>query len=98
MKLKPISKSFIWSNVFDILTTIFGINQGCTELNIIVIKYGWTIASISKFLVIIFVIYFLEKTKTYWFSWAIPAIVWLFVGWNISNIVLIMLDKIIYVW
>lgn len=95
-KLKTISKIFIWGNIFDILITLFAVNNGAIELNIIVNHFGWLTVYIAKLLSTILTVYFLEKVNTRWFFWSLPVFIWLIVIWNALNTILILLDKIVW--
>jgi len=81
--MKRTSKSFILANIFDVITTIFGLSQGCVEMNIFVNRYGWVVGSAIKILAIMFVIYVLEKSRDWRGFWAPAIITWLVAVWNI---------------
>ena len=87
--MKKITKFFIWASIFDIITTIFGLRLGCVEMNIVVNRYGWIVGCIVKILGTIFIVYMIEKFENWWFFWILPIIMWLIVGWNILNGIMI---------
>ena len=83
--MKKTSKSFIWGSIFDVISTIFALNQGCVEMNIFVNRYGWFVGYAVKILGTIFIVYVLERVKGWWFSWIVPILMWLIVVWNVIN-------------
>ena len=89
--LKKISISFIVANLFDVISTVLALVLGGTEINPIVVDYGWGVGTVPKFLVTIVAVLYLEISTTWWFSWLLPIVVWLIVVWNIFNIILMVL-------
>ena len=85
--MKKITVSFIIANVFDVVSTGLCLMVGGHESNLFVINYGWLVAAAVKILGVMIVVLFLELVETWWFFWAIPAIVWLAGVWNIANYV-----------
>jgi len=83
--MRKVTKSFIWASIFDCISTIFALNQGCIEMNIVVNKYGWGTGIAAKVLGTIVIIYLLEKFGEYWFFWIGPILIWIVVVWNIIN-------------
>jgi len=81
-ELKPISRSFIMANIFDMISTVLAIMNGGVELNPIVVKYGWGPGIASKLMGIIMIVCIAELFETRWFFWIIPIIVWVAVFWN----------------
>jgi hypothetical protein len=86
MRLKSISMSFLWASIFDVLTTLIGLQLGIMEINIIVAKYGWLVASIAKIIGTGFCVYIFEKEENFWAFWIPVVIIWLAVAWNIINL------------
>jgi len=85
--MKKITVSFIVANLLDVVSTALALTAGGVETNPIVSGYGWAIGILAKVLGVALVIAFLEMIETWWFFWAIPAIVWLAGVWNIANYV-----------
>ena len=90
--MKKVTKFFIWGNIFDILSTIFGLSQGCIERNILVNKYGWITGGVVKTLSIIMVFYILESQEEHWAFWIGPIFLWLVVIWNMANGIMLMIQ------
>lgn len=89
--LKPITISFIFANLFDVVSTVLGLMAGAVEMNVIVVSYGWPAGIMVKILGMVITILFLEIFETWWFSWAISIIPWLAVVWNIGVLISIVL-------
>jgi len=83
--MRKVTKSFIWASIFDVISTIFCLSQGCIEMNIVVNRYGWNIGIISKIIGTILVAYLLEKFGKHWVFWFVPVLLWIVVVWNIIN-------------
>ena len=83
--MRKVTKCFIWASIFDVISTIFGLSQGCVEMNIIVNLYGWIVGGLVKILATIFIVYMLETFGKQWFFWIAPLLVWFIVGWNFLN-------------
>jgi len=91
--LKPITLSFIFANIVDLVSTVIALSLGhyAIEKNIIVNSIGWEFTIIFKIFAVIFWSWFFEKFWIPKFFWIAPAIVWLVSLWNTIMIFVLLL-------
>jgi hypothetical protein len=89
--LKPITLSFIFANIADVISTIIALSLGAVEMNIIFGYLGLEITIIVKFILVALWCWFFEKFWIPSIFWIAPAIIWLIV---LSNMVIIFILEI----